>query len=92
MVVVQAPHDITPIATDVDIFGPRRVDERVHRQMGFQEAAVGLRLDVGEFHLLGRHPQVEPWRHLRDLEVWIPAKHHLRDDLLHPGGSRFGVC
>src|ERR1700747_2693035 len=37
MMVVHAPDDVAPVAPDVDIFGDRRDDERIDRQMRLEE-------------------------------------------------------
>lgn len=44
VVVIEAPHHIAPIAADIEVFRPRREDQRVDRQMRLHEAPMGLRL------------------------------------------------
>ena len=58
----------------VDVPGLRREHERVDRQVGLQEPPVGLRLDRRQLHLARRHPQVDPGRHLPDVDVRSPPK------------------
>ena len=92
VVVVHAPHDVAAVAADVDVLRLRREDERVDRQMRLQEAPVRLRLDHRQLHLLRRHAQVEPGRHLGDRRARPrPSKMQLRDDLLRPGRAGLGV-
>ena len=69
VVVPHAPQHVAAVAGDVDVLGLRREHERVDRQVGLQEAPVGLRRDRRQLHLARRHPQVDPGRHLRDVDV-----------------------
>ena len=46
--VKQAPRRITAIAADEDIFGLGRENERVNRQMGFDEAPVRLLFEASD--------------------------------------------
>ena len=52
VVVVHAPHHVAAVAADVEVLGLRREAQRIDRQVGLQEAAVGLRLDQRQLHRL----------------------------------------
>ena len=59
--------------------------------MGLDEAAVGLRLERRELHLLRRHAQIEPGRQLGDGDILRAVEQELAHDLLHPGGAGLGI-
>jgi hypothetical protein len=50
-----------------------------------------LRLDGRQFHLPGRHPQVEPGRDLGDVDPLGAVEDELADDLLGPGRAGLGI-
>src|ERR687894_658517 len=91
VVVVHAPHDVAPVAPDVDVLRLGREDEGVDGKVGLHEPPVGLRLHHRNLHFLGGHAQIEPGRYLRHLEVGIRTQEHLGYDLLGPGGSGLGI-
>ena len=81
---------IPVVAGDVDVPGLRAHHERVGRQMGLDDAPVGL----SQHHLanLRRHDaHVPPGGDVADPHGGIAMEHELADDLLGPGGARFGV-
>ena len=92
VVVVHAPHHVASVATDVDVFRLRREAERVDREVGLEEAPVGLRLDDAAAS--------PPWaapagRATGDISatssVRIAVEEELGHDLLHPGRAGLGV-
>jgi len=90
MVIVHTPDHIPAVARDIDVFRFGRINQRIERQMRLDESAVRLRREHGQFDVLGRYAQVQPGRHLRDLQTRIAVENQLCDDLLHPG--RAGFC
>ena len=55
------------------------------------EAAMLLRFQRGELHVLGWDAQVEPGRKLLHRKPVAAAEHELAHDLLHPGGAGLGI-
>ena len=80
MVVVQTPDHVTAVAADIEILGLGRELDRIDRQVRLEKAPVRLRFQERQFHLLGRHPQVDPRRHLGDGEVAVAIKQQLGND------------
>ncbi len=91
VMVVHAPDDIASIPANVDVFCLGRKYQRVHRQVGFKEPAVGLAFDLGEFHLFRRNAHVEPWRHFRYGKALLAIEDQLAKDLLNPRRPRLGI-
>ena len=71
MVVIETPHDIASVASDVDVFCYGREDERIHREVRLQKSAVRLRLHRRQLDGFWRDTKVKPWGHLRHLEIRI---------------------
>jgi hypothetical protein len=91
MVVMKAPHHVAAVTADIDVFGYRRVDESVDREVCLDKATVPLCLHRRQLHLLGRYAKVKPRRHFGDRQIFRAGKEKLSDDLLNPGGPGFGV-
>ena len=59
--------------------------------MGLQKTAVGLGIDLGQFDLQRRQAEIQPGRHIGNGQAAdLAFEYELGDDLLHPGGPRFG--
>ena len=87
--VVHAPHYVPAVPPNVKVLGLRREHERIERQMGLDEAAMGLGPDPVHHGLERWKHHVEPRRHFRDRQVFLAIEDHLADDLLHPGRAGF---
>jgi hypothetical protein len=91
VVVVHAPHDVAPVAPDVDVLRLGREDEGIKGEVRLEEPSVRLRLHHRQLHLLRGNAQVQPRGHLGHLELRVRPQQHLGDDLLHPGRAGLGV-
>ena len=90
--IVEREQHVAAVAAHIDVFGPWREHQRVDRQVGLDEAPIGLRLQHVQLHRRRRHAQVQPRRKRVGDDVLVTLEDQLPDDLLGPGGARLGVA